>query len=146
MKVWAISSSAMDERICGSARCRMTRRAILTVTAGALAAMASAISRAVASSSVRRHDPGDDAVCQRLVRVHRPPGQHQVADHAVPAHLVQPPTPPVSGMTPWPTSGSMNRASLAAIRMSQSSARWNEPPMAQPWMATMIGASSSKIC
>ena len=54
--------------------------------------------------------------------------------------------PPVSGITPWPTSGSMNRAPSAAMRMSQSNARWNEPPMAHPWMATMTGASSSNSC
>src|SRR5438270_7280959 len=40
----------------------------------------------------------------------------------------------------------MKRASSAAMRMSHSSARWNEPPMAQPWMATMIGASMSHTC
>ena len=52
-------------------------------------------------------------------------------------------TPPVSGITPWVASGSMKRASSEQMRMSQSSARWNEPPMAQPWMATMTGASTS---
>ena len=45
-----MSSSAIDERISGSARWPITRRAIFTVTAGA-AAIVSAISRAVASSS-----------------------------------------------------------------------------------------------
>ena len=40
----------------------------------------------------------------------------------------------------------MKRAPSAAMRMSHSSARWNEPPMAQPWMATMIGASMSQTC
>ena len=52
-------------------------------------------------------------------------------------------TPPVSGMTPWPTSGSLKRASSAAMRMSHSRARWNDPPMAQPPMAAITGASSS---
>ena len=37
MNVWAISSSAIDERTSGSERCRSTRRAIFTVTAGAAA-------------------------------------------------------------------------------------------------------------
>src|SRR3954469_19909175 len=40
----------------------------------------------------------------------------------------------------------MKRASSAAMRMSHRSALWNEPPMAQPWMATMIGASRSQTC
>ena len=44
------------------------------------------------------------------------------------------------------TSGSMNRAPSAAMRMSHSSARWNEPPIAQPLQATMTGASRSNSC
>ena len=50
MNVWAISSSAIDERTSGSERWRSTRRAIFTVTAGA-AAILSAISRTVSSSA-----------------------------------------------------------------------------------------------
>ena len=38
------------------------------------------------------------------------------------------------------------RAPSAATRMSASSARWNDAPMVQPCIATMIGASMSKIC
>ena len=33
----------------------------------------------------------------------------------------------------------MKRASSAAMRMSHSSARWNDPPSAQPWIATITG-------
>ena len=50
----------------------------------------------------------------------------------------------MSGITPWVSSGSMNRAPSAATRMSQRSARWNDPPMDHPCSAAMIGASISK--
>ena len=55
-------------------------------------------------------------------------------------------TPPVSGMTPYLISGSMNRAPSAAMRMSHRRARWNEPPMAQPWIGTITGTSRSQSC
>ena len=40
----------------------------------------------------------------------------------------------------------MKRLPSAAMRMSHSSARWNEPPMAQPWKATITGAGRSNSC
>ena len=123
----------------------MTRRAILMVTAGA-AAIFSAISRAVASSSsgatIRETTPWASASSALIAR----PVSTMSVTTPWPHIWKRRPTPPVSGMTPWVASGSMKRAPSAAMRMSQSSARWNEPPIAQPWMATMIGASMSKIC
>jgi len=50
MKVWAIISSAIEVRSCGTARLRMIDRAIFTETAG-IVAICSAISSAVASSA-----------------------------------------------------------------------------------------------
>ncbi len=111
----------------------MTRRAIFTVTAGD-AAIFSAISRHGGVELVGRHDPRHDAVGERLLGAHRPTGEHHVADDAVPAHLeAGGPRRRCRGSRRGPTSGSMNRAPSAAMRMSQSSARWNEPPIDQPW-------------
>ena len=107
----------------------MTSRAIFTVTAGA-AAICSAISRAVASSSsagtTRRHD----AVRERLLGRQHAAGEHHVAHDAVAAHLVEHGRRRrCRGSRRRSTSGSMNRVPSAAIRMSHSSARWNEPPI-----------------
>ena len=88
MKVWPISSSAIDDRISGSARCLITRRAIFTVTAGA-AAIFSAISSATPSSSSRGHDARHDAVGVRLGGVHGTAGEDHVAGDAVAADLEQ---------------------------------------------------------
>ena len=111
MKVWYTSSSAIEERISGSARWAITRRAIFTVTAGA-AAIASAISRAVASSSsggtTRDTMPWPSASSA----VRRRPVSTMSLTRPGPAIWKSRPTPPVSGITPWPTSGSMKRAAL----------------------------------
>ena len=85
----AMSSSAIDERTSGSARWRITRRAIFTVTAGA-AAIFSAISRAVASSSSAGTTRDTTPWRERLLGVHRPAGEHHVAHDAVAADLEQP--------------------------------------------------------
>ena len=78
----------MEERIWGTARCEMTSRASLTVTAGR-PAIASAISRAVVSRSVAGHDPAHHTVRVRLVDAHHPAGQDEIAHQAMARHFVQ---------------------------------------------------------
>ena len=90
MYVCAISSSAIDERISGSARCWITRRAIFTVTAGAAAILPRDLPRGVVERVVG-DDAGHHAVRVGLGRVHRPAGEDHVAGDAVPAHLEQAP-------------------------------------------------------
>ena len=53
--------------------------------------------------------------------------------------------PPESGTTPCSTSGSRIRALSPAMRMSQSSARSNEPPITHPFSAAMIGQGIARL-
>src|SRR5262245_6404161 len=123
----------------------MTSRAIFTVTAGS-DAMCSATSRTVApgasSATTRLTTPcvsASGAVSTRLVRT-------RSLTSPAPAISNRAPTPPVSGMTPYVSSGRRKRAPSAAMRKSHSNARWNAAPITHPLHATITGASRSQSC